>query len=250
MRNIKGVFFDLHGTLLLSSDLSKAWADWLTAFHAGMTNAGLTILKQEFKTYLENFFKSPEPESQNAELSIFERRIKDLSNRLGLKLSNRDIHQITSTIIGAWHKDMILDPEAHPVLQALKPKYKMCLITNWEHPPRIYSLLSELNLPRYFNEVLISAEVGVAKPDPEIFRIALDRTGLQPREVAYVGDSPIDVEGSLSAGVHPILIQRDVSIRNWDYEPSTWSKSPANKWISKIEGVKMITRLTELLEMF
>ena len=40
-----------------------------------------------------------------------------------------------------------------------------------------------------FDTVVISGEVGVKKPDPAIFRIALDQTGLQPQDVAFVGDS-------------------------------------------------------------
>jgi HAD superfamily hydrolase (TIGR01509 family) len=250
MGDIKGVFFDLHGTLLVSPDLSKAWADWFTAFHTCMMGAGVTLSKQEFTTCLESFFEKPVYKSEDNELSVFERRIKDLSSRLGLELSYRDIHRIAATIIGVWHRDMILDPEVHPVLQSLKPKYKLVLITNWEHPPRIYSLLSELNLRKYFDEVVISAEVGVAKPDPEIFRIALDRTCLQPCEVAYVGDAPIDIEGSLSAGVQPILIQRDASTINWEYNPNTRSTSPENNWTLKIDGIKVMTGLKELLELF
>lgn len=250
MRDIKGVFFDLHGTLLLSNDLSKAWADWLTAFHACLMDAGLAISKNEFTPYLENFFERLEPESYDDELSVFERRIKDLSNKLGLELCHGDIHQIASKIIRVWHQDMFLDPEAHLVLQTLKPKFVLGLITNWEHPPRISSILSELNISRYFDDVVISADVGVAKPDPEIFRIALNNTGLQPSEVTYIGDAKVDVEGSLSAGIRPVFIQRWTTKGNWDHENSTRSKPSDNKWISKVDGVIVISSLMELLDMF
>ena len=247
MGSIKGIFFDLHGTLLLCSDVSKAWADWLTAFHTCMVDRGLTVSEQEFEQYCEDFFESPEPESQDNELSLFERRIKDLADNILLELSNRDIHKIADTIVRVWYQDMFLDPEAHPVLQALKPRYKLGLITNWEHPPKLYALLSEMNLSKYFNEVVISSEVGVVKPDPEIFQIALERTGLNPCEVAYVGDAPTDVEGSLNVGIHPVLIRRGSSMKNWDYKPSTQSIQPVNKWSSRVDGIKVINRLTELL---
>ena len=250
MGSIKGIFFDLHGTLLLCSDISKAWEDWLTAFHTCMMDRGLTMSEQEFKQYSKDLFESPEPGSQDNELSLFERRIKNLGDKVGLELSHRDVHKIADTVVRVWHQDMFLDPEARPVLQALKPRYKLSLITNWEHPPKLYTLLSELNLSKYFDEVVISAEVGVVKPDPEIFQIALERIGLNPCEVAYVGDTPVDVEGSLNAGVHPVLIRRGASMKNWDYKPSTQSIAPVNKWTSRVDRITVINRLTELLALF
>jgi len=55
--------------------------------------------------------------------------------------------------------------------------------------------------------VVDSTVVGVEKPDPAIFRIALDAMGLDARECAYVGDTVrYDVDGARAAGLHPIHI--------------------------------------------
>lgn len=55
--------------------------------------------------------------------------------------------------------------------------------------------------------VIDSGEVGVLKPDPRIFVIALDAMGLQPGQVWYVGDMPgIDVVGARAAGIEPLVI--------------------------------------------
>ena len=57
--------------------------------------------------------------------------------------------------------------------------------------------------------VIDSGEVGVMKPDPRIFRIALDRMGLDPAETVFVGDVPaVDVAGARAAGLAPILLDR------------------------------------------
>ncbi len=55
-------------------------------------------------------------------------------------------------------------------------------------------------------EVLLdSSVVGVAKPDPAIFHLALDDMGLEPEQCAYVGDTVrYDVEGAVAAGLHPV----------------------------------------------
>lgn len=53
--------------------------------------------------------------------------------------------------------------------------------------------------------IVDSGAVGVRKPDPRIFAIALDRVGLAPHQVAHVGDHVgVDVAGARAAGVHPI----------------------------------------------
>ena len=49
--------------------------------------------------------------------------------------------------------------------------------------------------------VVSSAEAGASKPDPAIFRLALERLGVQPERTLHVGDSPADAEGAQAAGM-------------------------------------------------
>jgi putative hydrolase of the HAD superfamily len=58
-----------------------------------------------------------------------------------------------------------------------------------------------------FEAVVDSGLEGVEKPDPAIFRIALERIGTTPEETVHVGDMPsVDVEGARAAGIAPILM--------------------------------------------
>ena len=62
----------------------------------------------------------------------------------------------------------------------------------------------------YFEFALAAGDVGVWKPDPEIFRFALHRLGTQPNETLYVGDNYYaDVVGARRAGLRPILVDTD-----------------------------------------
>jgi HAD superfamily hydrolase (TIGR01509 family) len=249
MKGIRGVFFDLHGTLLLSSDLSAAWEEWHEAFHAHMTECGLDMSREEFARYAEDLFEKPEPEYENAEMSLFERRVKDLGNKLSLDIELERVRRTVEHIIGVWQRDMYLDPEAHDVLRALRSRFKIAMITNWDHAPRIPRLLSELGIDEYFEEVVISDEVGVTKPDPAIFHVALEKTGLEPSEVAYVGDSPEDVQGSQAAGVHPILIRRDALRENWGHDPDAASMLRHYE-AGRAGDVTVIKSLSGLLDLF
>ncbi len=64
-------------------------------------------------------------------------------------------------------------------------------------------------LARYFDVIIDSHIVGVAKPDPRIFQIALERLGVGPDEVKFTGDIySIDVEGARAAGIEARLIDQ------------------------------------------
>ncbi len=69
--------------------------------------------------------------------------------------------------------------------------------------------LGRLDLARRFDTILDSAVVGVEKPHPEIFRIALDRAGVQASEAVFVGDTyPTDIGGAQLAGLRAVLMDR------------------------------------------
>jgi putative hydrolase of the HAD superfamily len=71
----------------------------------------------------------------------------------------------------------------------------------------IEPLLGSLGFLPYIDLVLDSGVVGVEKPDPRIFRLALDRAGVAAHEAVYVGDLySIDVLGARAAGLSAILL--------------------------------------------
>jgi HAD superfamily hydrolase (TIGR01549 family) len=61
------------------------------------------------------------------------------------------------------------------------------------------------SLDQFVDELVVSGEVGVSKPDPIIFRVALDRLGVTAEETVMVGDSwSADVEGARATGIRAI----------------------------------------------
>jgi len=66
-------------------------------------------------------------------------------------------------------------------------------------------VLEAVGLAPYFDYVAASALEGVAKPDPQIFRVVLHKLGVAPQEAVHIGDSPDDVAGAEAAGVTPLL---------------------------------------------
>jgi len=100
-----------------------------------------------------------------------------------------------------WFARLTLYEDAPHTLQALRQCYKLGLVTNG--PSRTQRpKIEQFRLVEYLDVLIVSEEVGVAKPDPAIFRIALDQLGVKPCEALFVGDSPeFDLRGAAAAGM-------------------------------------------------
>jgi putative hydrolase of the HAD superfamily len=78
---------------------------------------------------------------------------------------------------------------------------------------RVEEALVAAGLRGCFDVVLDSALVGVEKPDPAIFRAALDALGVAPAEALYIGDLyDVDVVGARGAGMEAVLLVQDVAV--------------------------------------
>jgi putative hydrolase of the HAD superfamily len=110
--------------------------------------------------------------------------------------------------------------DALAALDALASKdVPLAVISNWDE--RLRPLLQELRLDRYFETIVVSCEVGFAKPSPVIFEHAAKRLGIAPEQILHVGDSAKeDVAGAKAAGAQALLIARDKSVVNTAQIPS------------------------------
>jgi HAD superfamily hydrolase (TIGR01509 family) len=79
-----------------------------------------------------------------------------------------------------------LRPDAVDVVEALHEKFSLGVVANQR--PTMASFLDESGLSRWFEVVVISGVEGVGKPDPAIYRLALERAFCDPREAVMVGD--------------------------------------------------------------
>jgi HAD superfamily hydrolase (TIGR01549 family) len=108
-----------------------------------------------------------------------------------------------------------LFPDSLPILETLKRRgVPLGVVSNYG--THLLDLLPKLNIFDYFNFIIVSAIVGVAKPHPRIFEIAIEEAGVPPHQILYVGDNPVDdVQGANQVGIDAVLINRP------GHEPNT-----------------------------
>lgn len=114
-----------------------------------------------------------------------------------------------NTIDKAWNA-MLLDlpPERLHLLQQLKTGHRTFLLSNTNdiHIQYINKYLQETfgiaELSGYFEKVYLSYEVGMRKPDAEIFELVLSENNLDPNETLFIDDSIQHIEGAKKLGIH------------------------------------------------
>lgn len=99
-----------------------------------------------------------------------------------------------------------IDPATPGALARLRAAgYRLGVVSNADG--RMPDVMTTVGLEPLFEFVVDSHRVGVEKPDPRIFEIAVERLGLTPEECVYVGDLyAVDVVGARGAGLHPVLL--------------------------------------------
>lgn len=121
-----------------------------------------------------------------------------------------------------------------PTIEVLAGRgIKLGIITNGSARAQNAKIMA-LHLWRYFPVILVSETVGLRKPDPRLFRMAVEKLELSPDEVGFVGDHPeVDINGAERAGLTGIWLS--------GFHP--W---PGNL----IAPIFQIQRLSDILELF
>ena len=99
-------------------------------------------------------------------------------------------------------------PDAAPLLGRLRLLgIRSAVVSNWDVSLR--GVLGEIGLSGLVNEIVVSAEAGVAKPAAGIFELALRKLRCPPNRALFVGDSPeTDIAGAQAAGLRAVLVDR------------------------------------------
>lgn len=120
-------------------------------------------------------------------------------------------------------KDRYLDfrywgvfPDTLLTLKELKNKgYKLYILSN--HVPEAKDLINKMGLTHFFEKIFISADLGVEKPNPEIYKIALSYTNKIDYNIMIGDNYEADIKGSINAGFNNAILVRKPNIYNYPY---------------------------------
>jgi len=192
-RSTRAVLLDALGTLV---ELEPPWTHLAS-------NLGLDAeerLVAAFRAEMAYYRDHSDEGRDGASLAELRRRCADvLSRELGRRVA---VEEMMAAIRFRAFAD------AAPALERLRDRgLRLVCVSNWDYA--LPEVLARVGLGGLLDGVVTSAAVGARKPDPEIFRAALEVAGCGAGEALHVGDSgEEDIAGARAAGIRALLIDR------------------------------------------
>ena len=183
---IKAVFFDLGGVILR------------TEFQAPRQHLA-ERLGMEYEDLVKLVFESP----SSIRASVGEISDKDHWAEVTRRL-RRPAAQ-TEEIRREFFAGDVVDRELVEFLRSLRPRYFVGMISNaW---PDLRDYIARQKFDDAFDHMIISGEVGVMKPEAQIYQIALEQARVSPNEAVFVDDMYENIEGCEKVGMHGIYFK-------------------------------------------
>ena len=198
--SIKAITFDLDDTLWpLLPVILKAEKDtnkWLIENYPGVEN----LLKSDEVKEIRDSLISQESKLVYQLSKLRELTLVELAIRSGYTKEESEIMARESfKIFYAGRNDVILYEGVEEVLESLKQKYVLGVITNGNADTK------KIGIDHYFDFNISASDIDAGKPEPIIFEEALRQSGFRAEEICHVGDHPVnDVEGSSNFGMKSI----------------------------------------------
>lgn len=204
---IRAVFLDLDDTLYDTSGFAKLARK---AALQAMIDAGLPLSSEEAYKLLREIIQE-KGSNYEKHFNVLTKRVFGEEKPLLIALGMITYHNVKFALLRLF-------PETIPTLIYLKQKgYHLGIISNgltikqWEK-------LIRLNLHHFFDDVITSQEVGVEKPDPLIFKVAIERMGCKSNKSVMIGNKfHEDIVGALDAGMSAILVNSELTNADKEY---------------------------------
>lgn len=213
---IKGVVFDLGSTLLrFDGDWPTIMEESLRALINFLQDEGFILDTAQFQrvfaeTY-ENNLKVRQLDHLERPTSALFRQVME---QFGfLELSDEYVARALRIFYVVSEVYWFPVPATLEVLDELKTKgYYLALITNAGDQANVRQLIQKGNIEGYFDPIVVSSEVGIRKPHPEIFLRVLRQWRLPAEQMVMIGDSlREDILGAQQIGMHQIWLKENVT---------------------------------------
>ncbi|MBY0202301.1 HAD family hydrolase [Paenibacillus cucumis (ex Kampfer et al. 2016)] len=193
MDRIKAVIFDLDNTILNRTRTFEGFTQSLINTYFGHMESTEHIKQRIIELDEDGYKEKPR---------LFDELLEELP------WAEHPPHEELMAFYGREYvRNSVLMDEAREVVQHLKGRYLIGLITNGQTQIQ-YGKIDQLGIREDYDHIIVSEEAGVKKPDPRIFQLALDHFGIEPEQCLYIGDHPLnDIQGAAKAGMNTIWMK-------------------------------------------
>ncbi len=196
--SIRAVYFDLGGVLVRTEDRTPRTQ---LAQSVGLGYRGLEAVVFGSET------------ASQASVGAISEEAHWQSVLQSLHLPESEKERVYETFFGGD----VIDRPLLDFVNALRPRLKTGLISNAWDGLRAWACSEGID--NAFDSLTISAEVGFAKPDPQIYEYALQALGVRPEETIFFDDMPANIQGANALGMHGFVFHGSeeaiAEIHNW-----------------------------------
>lgn len=205
----KAIFFDAAGTLIrLTKSVGQHYA--LVAQRQGLALDAAALDRAFAQLWKEMPLRPATGEPrEDDDKGWWRDLVERLLDRISARVDPLDRDTFFEAAYGHFAEAGVweLYPEVLEVLEALAPHFQLAVVSNFDG--RLRFIFEHLTISKYFRHVFLSSEVGADKPDPLIYRRALEISGFMPNEVVHVGDDPErDWAAARAAGLEVFQLDR------------------------------------------
>lgn len=225
---IKAVIFDFDGTLVdfINSDVSALKYIYRLTGTSANENEFIDAAIHETMTFHELV-----EQGKVDPMQMHQYRLSNTFKLLRIAWNERYVNLYKAQLL----RETKPYTGTHDLLSHLKGSVKLGLISNAYDAFEQRNRLDASGLADFFDQVIIAGEVGLAKPDPDIFILMSKRLCADTAECLFIGDSmQYDISGAKIAGMKTVLLDSKSSLS--DYEPDY-----------RASDVQQLTRMMEML---
>ena len=227
---LSAALFDLGGTLVYQDYPQRVREARLRSLNKSLRGHGHKIELSLMRRVFDEVFKPVYSHCEQTDTEVpLEEPFKDYLAKLGVQAV--DDSQFIQDALADFLKPEIeswkLYPDAIMLLSTLKDmNLKLGLVSNASSHTVIIVIIDRLNIARFFDTVVTSAQLRLRKPKPEVFNKALESLRANPSEVVMVGDTVKgDVGGAKKIGMKAILVKQAKSEKERGPDPDAVVKN-------------------------